>query len=70
MINMEISGLTAVLAKAMIERVRYGRVGAAVLQARLVRESDLEEMAKALEEWAERDDATLGMMHGEVLIQK
>ncbi|KAJ7180777.1 S-adenosyl-L-methionine-dependent methyltransferase [Mycena filopes] len=33
-------------------------------------EDDLEEMAKAWEEWSKNDDATLGMLHGEVIIQK
>jgi hypothetical protein len=33
-------------------------------------ENDLEEMAKALEEWAKRDDASLAMLHGEILVQK
>ena len=33
-------------------------------------ENDLEEMAKAWEEWAKRDDASLAMLHGEILVQK
>ena len=30
----------------------------------------VEEMAQAWQEWAKTDEATLGMMHGELLIQK
>jgi hypothetical protein len=36
----------------------------------LTTEDDLEEMAKSWEEWAKRDDASLAMLHGEILIQK
>lgn len=42
----------------------------AALKAGWVTENDMEEMAKAWEEWQERDEATLGMMHGEIIIQK
>jgi hypothetical protein len=33
-------------------------------------EDDLEEMASAWEQWCGSDDPTLGMLHGEILIQK
>jgi hypothetical protein len=33
-------------------------------------ENDFEEMAKAWEEWARRDDASLAMLQVEILIQK
>jgi hypothetical protein len=33
-------------------------------------DDDFEEMARAWEEWAERDDASLAMLHGEILVQK
>lgn len=29
-----------------------------------------EEMAKGLEKWAKRDDASLAMLHGEILVEK
>jgi hypothetical protein len=54
----------------MAERVRGGRLRKAGLESGLATESDLEEMAKDWEEWAGRDDANLGMLHGEILIQK
>ena len=40
------------------------------LKSKLVTENDLEEMARAWEEWVERDDATLAMIQGEILIQR
>ncbi|KAI9708184.1 MAG: hypothetical protein M1820_004138 [Bogoriella megaspora] len=57
-------------ADALIERCNSGRVRTAGIQARLVTESDLDEMGKAWKEWSERDDASLGMMQGEILLQK
>ncbi|KAE8447220.1 hypothetical protein EG329_011051 [Mollisiaceae sp. DMI_Dod_QoI] len=59
-----------VWAQAMVERVRGGKIRNAALAAGWVTEEDLEEMAKAWEEWEETDEASLGMMHGEILIQK
>jgi hypothetical protein len=62
--------ITMFSAQAMVERVRGGRLREVGLKSGLVTENDLEEMAKAWEEWAERDDASLAMMHGEILIQR
>lgn len=36
----------------------------------LVTEDELKEMAEAWEEWAKRDDASLAMINGEILIEK
>lgn len=47
-----------------------GRTRQRALGAGLATEDELEEIAKAWEEWAEMGEATLGMMHGEILIQK
>ena len=33
-------------------------------------ESEFTEMAEAWEEWAKKDDATLAMLQGEILVQK
>lgn len=58
-------------AQAMIDRIiAPGRMRDRALASGLVTESDLSEMATAWKEWVECDDATLGMMHGEILIQK
>jgi hypothetical protein len=54
----------------MVERIRGGRIRKAGLESSLTTENDLEEMAKAWEEWEERDDASLGMIHREIIIQK
>jgi hypothetical protein len=62
--------MTMFSAQAMVERVRGGRLREVGLKSGLVTENDLEEMAKAWEEWAGRDDASLAMMHGEILIQR
>ncbi|KAF2105038.1 S-adenosyl-L-methionine-dependent methyltransferase [Rhizodiscina lignyota] len=57
-------------AQAMAERVRGGRLREGGLKSGLTTENDLEEMATDWEKWAQRDDASLAMMQGEVLIQK
>lgn len=59
-----------VTAQAMVERLQEGKIRNAGLKSGIVTENELEEMAQAWLEWNRRDDATLGMMHGEVLIQK
>jgi hypothetical protein len=50
--------------------VRGGRLRDIGVKAGFATEADLEEMAKAWEEWAKRDDSSLAMIHGEILIQK
>ena len=62
--------MTIFSAQALVDRVRGGRLREGGLKSGRVTENDLEEMAKAWEEWAERDDASLAMLHGEILIQK
>ncbi|KAE9380883.1 methylase [Stipitochalara longipes BDJ] len=53
------------------DQLRGGqRLHEKALKFGLSTENDLEEMANAWEEWAKRDDATLAMLHGEILIQK
>jgi hypothetical protein len=56
--------------QAMVGIIRGGRIRQKVLELGLATEDDLEEMAKAWEEWQEREDAIVGMMHGELLVQK
>lgn len=65
--------MNIILAQAMAERVRgsaAARVRKVALESGLATEGDLEEMAKAWEEWEERDDANLGMLQGEIIIRK
>ena len=67
-----IMGLMAVfsLAQGLCDQLRGGSLREKALKFGLGTESDFEEMAKALEEWAKRDDASLAMLQGEILIQK
>jgi hypothetical protein len=48
-----------------VERIRAGRMRDAGINAGLITEEDLDEMVKSWEEWEEREDASLGMMHGD-----
>jgi ubiquinone/menaquinone biosynthesis C-methylase UbiE len=58
------------LAQGLCTPLRGGSLREKALKLGLSTENDLEEMAKAWEEWAETDDASLAMLHGEILIQK
>jgi len=53
---------------AMVERIQAGRLREGGLKARLVMENDLDEMIKAWEEWAASEEASLAMLHGEIII--
>jgi hypothetical protein len=57
-------------ADGIVNIIRGGRIREGGLKSELVTENDLEEMARAWEEWVEKDDATLAMIQGEILIQK
>lgn len=55
----------------MAERIRHGEMRKKGVEIGLITNDDqVEEMASAWQEWAQRDDASLGMMHGEIIIQK
>lgn len=64
--------LTAVLsvAQGLCSTLRKGALREKALKFDLATENDLEEMAKAWEEWAEKDEAILAMLQAEILIQK
>ncbi|KAJ7043736.1 S-adenosyl-L-methionine-dependent methyltransferase [Mycena alexandri] len=51
-------------------RNKEGALRKGGLATGMTTEEDLEEMAKGWEEWNQTDGATLGMLHGEVIIQK
>lgn len=53
----------------MAERARKGPMRQKAVVMGLATERDMDDMARAWEEWIRTEDATLGMMHGEVLIQ-
>lgn len=56
--------------QAMVKLVRGGRMRDGALAKGLAMEDGLEEMAKAWEEWQENNEATLGMLQGEIIVQK
>lgn len=58
------------LAQGLCDQLRQGSLRDKAVKFGLATENDLEEMAKSLEEWANRDDASLAMLNGEILVQK
>ena len=58
------------LAQGLCDQLRGGSSREKALKFGLSTENDLEEMANGWEEWAKRDDASLAMLHGEILVQK
>lgn len=54
----------------MAGQVRDGMVGEIAKKTGLATEEDLEEMATAWEDWATREDSSLAMMHGEIVVEK
>lgn len=62
--------LTLFSAKAMAAQGRGGGVGEIAKKMGLASGSDLEEVAVAWEGWAEREDSSLAMIHGEIFIEK
>ncbi|KAF2816891.1 S-adenosyl-L-methionine-dependent methyltransferase [Mytilinidion resinicola] len=59
-----------ICSQGLCDQLRGGSLREKALKFGLGTENDLEEMAKAWEEWAKRDDASLAMLHGEILVQK
>ncbi|KAF4449250.1 delta-24-sterol methyltransferase [Fusarium albosuccineum] len=57
-------------AESMKGRLTTGHIRTTSIELGLATESDLDEMVEAWNEWMETDDATLGIMNGEVLIEK
>jgi hypothetical protein len=64
--------LTMVMLSAdgMVNMIGGGRIRERGLESELVTENDLEEMARAWGEWVDKEDATLAMIQGEILIQR
>ena len=54
----------------MIKRIESGIMPDMGLKLELTTEDDLARMATDWGEWASRDDATLSMVHTEIIIQK
>ena len=58
------------LARGLRDQLRGGSLREKAIKFGLGSKDDFEAMAKAWDEWAKRDDATLAMLQGEILIQK
>lgn len=59
------------LSKGLCDQLRGGaRLREKALKFGLGTEIDFEEMIQAWKEWAKSDDASLAMLHGEILVQK
>jgi hypothetical protein len=54
----------------MIERLRSGQMRDKALEMRIATEEEIEGMIRGWEEWIETDDATLGIMNGEVVVRR
>lgn len=52
------------------KRTRSGEIGKKALEMGLATQEELEEMARAWEEWSVAEDAWFGCLHGQVLIRK
>ncbi|KAJ9607410.1 hypothetical protein H2200_008483 [Cladophialophora chaetospira] len=59
-----------ICAQGLCDQLRGGSLRERALKFNLGTENELEEIAKTWEEWAKRDDASLAMLHGEILVQK
>ncbi|KAL2193334.1 S-adenosyl-L-methionine-dependent methyltransferase [Corynascus similis CBS 632.67] len=55
---------------SMIDRLRTGQMRDKGFELGLVTERGIEEMIRAWEDWMAADDATMGIMNGEVIVKK
>lgn len=55
---------------SLAERVRNGGMRKKAIELGIVTETDLDDIAKAWDEWIATEDACFGLMNGEVLIRK
>ena len=53
----------------MSERLKTGGMRKIAIQNGLATEEDIEGMIKSWEEWQGREEASLGMMNGEIIIR-
>jgi hypothetical protein len=54
----------------MIERLKTGQMRSKGIEMGFTTEEKIEEMIKAWQEWIETEDATLGIVNGEIIIKK
>ncbi|EPS41314.1 hypothetical protein H072_4806 [Dactylellina haptotyla CBS 200.50] len=64
------SGERKILSQGLCQQLRGGGLREKARKFDTGNEEEFEEMAKAWEEWADTEDATLASIHGEILIQK
>ena len=56
--------------EAMIQRLQTGQMRGKGLELGITTEGDIDNMIEAWRQWIETDEATLGIMNGEVIIHK
>ena len=54
----------------MAERLRTGQIRGKSLELGIATEAEIDQMAESWEQWSNTEDAGLGIMNGEVIIQK
>lgn len=62
--------LTILPGEAMIQRLQTGQMRGKGLELGITTEEDIDKMIKAWGKWIKMDEATLGIMNGEVIIHK
>ena len=62
--------LTCITGTSWAQRIRTGGVGQKARSMGIATEAELEDMAKAWEEWAVTEDACYACLHGEILVRK
>ncbi|KAL2015179.1 hypothetical protein VTK56DRAFT_6172 [Thermocarpiscus australiensis] len=55
---------------AMIQKLRDGQMRTKALELGITTEEEIEGMIRAWGQWSRTDDATLGIMNGEVIVQR
>jgi hypothetical protein len=58
------------LGEAMIERLRTGQMRTKGIELGITTEQEIDDMIKAWEKWITTEEATLGIMNGEVVVHK
>jgi hypothetical protein len=58
------------VAQGLCAQLRGGGLRDKALKFDLGAEDDFEEMAKAFEEWAKKEDASLAMLQAQILVEK
>lgn len=62
--------LTKYLASSMMERLKNGQMRGKAIELGIATEQEIDDMIDAWDKWSKTEDATLGIMNGEVLVDK